>query len=204
MTDRIAHTRLAAAAPIAEDSDVAPYTFGNFTFGPCGLTVNGKPPQEEWEAVGDMLAVQVRGIQFQVGDWLRIGEELYGELAAQAIDARKWSESTARVYRHISGKVPMENRMLHRGLEYSHHQAVAALPVREQRTWLKRALGDGGERWSVGRLKQEIKSDAPLVETGWVVMARCKDGEQQASLKKELELRGYACDLITKHGVKEL
>lgn len=176
-------------------TSLAPYRYGHFIFSPNGLTVEGKPKFEEWEEVGHMLAVQARGIQFMVGDWLNWGEANFGELAAQVIDARSWSPSTVAVYRHVAGKVPAECRFLDRGLDYAHHQAVAALAPKEQKKWLRQALGDGGaeEHWPVTRLKAAIKDggDAPVSE--WFLIVGCGSEARREELRRDLELKGYRC-----------
>lgn len=192
MTDKVAHVQLAPEPPEKSWLELEPYTFGAFTFSAAGLSVVGTPPIEEWDAVGHMLAVQVRGLQFMVGDWLRIGETLYGERAAQVIDARHWSESTVRAYRWVAEKVPAENRMLDR-LDYAHHQAVAALAPREQKAWLKRACGDGEGRWTVPRLKAAIRNGSEPTETGWYVVVECASAAKRDALRKKLELEGYQC-----------
>lgn len=183
------------------DVDIPPYRYGRFTFSTSGLACDGEPKFEEWEDVGQVLAVQVRGLQFQVGDWLRIGEKYFGEKASQVIDARCWSESTVRVYRHVAEKVPVANRMLDRGLAYAHHQAVAALAPRQQKTWLTRALGNGdGRPWSVARLKTAIKSGADQPETGWWVLVSCTSAKDQEALVKRMELDGRTAKPTTRRG----
>lgn len=182
--------------------DIQPYAYGKFEFSVNGLRVTGEPTFEEWTQVGHKLSVDIRGIQLQVGDWLRIGDEYFGELAAQVIDARSWSESTVRVYRHVAMKVPIENRMLDRGLTYSHLQAVVALPLREQKKWLTQAAetDSAGKPWPVARLKAAIKAGGDQVVTSWVVIAFCESEAQRDTLLSELESRGIRCKASEKRG----
>ena len=181
--------------------EIPPFRYGRFTFSQNGLACDGKPEYDEWDDVGHVLAVQVRGLQLQVGDWLRIGEKFFGEKAAQVIDAQSWSESTVRVYRHVAGKVPMENRMIDKGLSYAHHQAVAALAPRQQKTWLMRALGNGdGTPWPVSRLKAAIRAGGDEPETGWWVLVSCSSAKDQEALVRRMEMDGRTAKPTTRRG----
>lgn len=168
---------------------LVPIEHGRFTITTNGLQCNGVPTYEEWEEIGHVLAVMVRGIQFCVGDWLRIGEQ-FGELAAQVIDARSWSDATVRVYKSIAERVPLQVRRMD-DLTFAHHMAVAALPPREQKRWLDRAAGNGdGESWTVNRLTQAVKAGHDRPATSWHVLATCASAREQAKIAKLLEREG--------------
>ncbi len=179
---------------------LAPIHHGKFTFTGQGLIVTGAPTYEEWEEVGAVLAVMDRGIQFLVGDWISYGQEKYGELAAQAIDARSWRPETVRAYVWLAKSVPPANRMLDRGLSIKHHLAVAALPPSEQRLWLRRALNEV-DPWTVSRLTTAIKHGEDQQPTGWLVLVRCHNAADQETLIKDMELSGRSAKAIVKRGV---
>ena len=186
-------------------SELEPYTYGKFEFSANGLRAIGKPTYAEWQQVGHKLAVDARSIAFQVGDWLRIGEEHFGELAAQVIDARQWQEETVRVYRYVAERVPMENRMLDRGLTYSHHQIVAKLSHPEQREWLgKAAEGDGEKPWPVARLKREIKhADGEASPLTFGITVFCADEADQQAGCRQLDALGRRYKTFVGGGLKE-
>ena len=198
----VAHVKalLEEPEPAAPDG-LAPVHHGKFTFTSCGMLVEGTPSYEEWAEVGGVLAVMHRGIQFLVGDWIAFGEKSYGELAAQAIDARSWSAETVRNYVWLAKSVPPTNRMLDRGLSVAHHQAVAHCSPKEQRTWLRKALSEETP-WSVGRLKAAIKEGADPQPTAWLLMVTCASEAKQRALQKQLELDGYAVTAVTRRSAK--
>ena len=187
------HTEKALAA--TEHVELEPYTYGKFEFSANGLRAIGKPTYAEWQQVGHKLAVDARSIAFQVGDWLRIGEEHFGELAAQVIDARQWQAE----------RVPMENRMLDRGLTYSHHQIVAKLSHPEQREWLgKAAEGDGEKPWPVARLKREIKhADGEASPLTFGITVFCADEADQQAGCRQLDALGRRYKTFVGGGLKE-
>jgi hypothetical protein len=184
----------------AEDGELAPIRFGKFTIASTGLLVEGNPTFEEWQKAGHLLLVMARGLQFAVGDWLNYGEDKFGEMAAQVIDARDWTEETVRVYRWVSARVPPQNRRITNEITFSHHQAVAKLPPKRQRELLKLAAKDKDDPWSVAKLKNEIRKTEPREEKDdapkYWVLVEARDIEDQALLKKEMEQSGRRCKLI--------
>ncbi len=201
MSDKIVHLKASFDAPaIHSDVELEPYTFGNFTFTPTGLRVKGTPHIDEWAAVGHMLAVQVRGLQFMTGDWLLYGEQHYGELAAQVIDARNWSDETVRVYRWVAEKVPQDCRR--EDLTFTHHFKVAGLKPQEQKKWLREAATSEEGQWSASRLGAAIRNGADVEPTKWFVLVEAKNKSKRDELQKELELRGLICRSIDKRGQK--
>jgi hypothetical protein len=201
MTEKIAHLKapLDTPLPIAADTALVPYTIGTFTFTASGISVDRPPTYEEWEDVGKMLAVQVRGIQFIVGDWLLLGETHFGEAAAQAIDSRSWSEETVRNYLWVAKNVPMENRR--DDLTFAHHQLVAGLKPQEQRKWLKRAATDDpAGPWPVSRLRAAVRKDEDEEPTAWCVLVEATTQAKRDELQKRLELEGHQCKAVERRG----
>jgi hypothetical protein len=180
------------------DGALAPVVHGKFSLSQTGLTWTGTPSFDEWREVGHVLCVMERGIQFLVGDWMRCGEQLYGELAAQVVDQRHWSLSTARNYTWVAEKVPPDVR--HPALSFRHHQLVAKLPPRQQKSWLAKAAGDGDGTWPVAQLKAAIKDGGEAPETSWWLVVRCATAADQEALRTELERRGHECAAQARHG----
>ena len=176
------------------------FTHGSLVFTCQGLAPPETPPPfQEWAEAGAMLATTTRGAAFVVGDWIRYGESHYGEMAAQAIDARSWSPNTVRVYRRLAELVPPAVRRMDR-LGVRHHLVVQSMPVDQQRYWLNRAAADADEKpWSVQELIDAIRSEHGREESGWFVVARCNDRAAMEELLKELEGRGHSCRTIVKY-----
>jgi len=165
---------------------------------PKGLIVKGKPSFEACEALWETFLTVERTIQMCVGDAMRYFRERWGERADQIISHRTgWSLSTIRAYEWTAEKVPQGIRRLD-VLDYSHHQAVARLPPRDQKKWLDRAA-EGDERqgvvepWPVSRLKAAIKANGDQPVTTWVCVAFCDSEGQRDKLLSELESRGIRC-----------
>lgn len=153
----------AALAPFAV------WELGDFRIGPTGLVVPADLTFEQWTKMGDLLRTWHAGIQWLVGDWLLIGEARFGDLAAQVIDARHWSDETARTYRYVAEAVPPENRRA--DLSFSHHQMCSSLPPDQQKVWLERAAT---EEWKTPRLKAELLSArSPDVEMARALFIVC-------------------------------
>jgi hypothetical protein len=187
-----------APDPVEPDG-LEPVRHGKFTFTSQGLvvdTTDGEPTFEEWGQAMHTVAVLVRGIAFLVGDLIRYGEARFGEMAAQIIDARSWQPETVRVYKWLAENVPMENRMLDRGLSVKHHQIVGKLPEQEQRKWLRLALNDGGEPWTTARLGQAIKNGSDMTPSRFFVLVEARSERVRDELQKKLELDGYFCKAV--------
>lgn len=175
------------------------FTFGGFILNVNGLVVPKDMPFQEWEKLGDRLAVMERGIQFVIGDWLNMLEDRFGEEAAQAIDATRWSEKTLSACRWVAKSVPPESRMMDRGLSFEHHKAVAKLSPSKQRTWLKKAAGDGTEQpWTVARLRAAMTAGEDLPIVGWRLLVTCDSPEDRQQLQDRLEGQGKACKPVDK------
>jgi len=122
-------------------------------------------PYESWEDIGRCISFAGNAWQWWVGDWITIGETLYGEQAAQAIDdpATRYD-----VMRRVTGaeqqtllNVASVARKVKRGvrrqeLRFSHHAVVAPLEANEQRHWLALAVKN---QWTVAELRQALKDE---------------------------------------------
>ena len=121
-------------------------------------------PYDRWEALGRFLGSLGRRCSWYVGDWLIFGEALYGESAAQGVEAttrERYSEAervtgldhgTLMNVRSVCSRVPRERRRPE--LPFSHHAEVASLEPDDQVFWLNRAVEDGLSRRA---LRDEIR-----------------------------------------------
>jgi hypothetical protein len=97
----------------------------------AGLTI------DEYEMLGRALGRAEAGIIWLVGDYLNIGEKVYGDDFYQVADAVGLAPQTLTNRRSICDRVPRSRRRL--GLTFSHHAEVAYLEPEEQKRWLKQA-----------------------------------------------------------------
>lgn len=165
-----------------------PVNFGDhFRITASGLDVIGEPDFDTCHALWESLRSLERGIQFAIGDAAKYIREHFGEKADQIITAATgWSHETVRAYEWTAEKVPHNVRHME-SLTYSHHQAVAKQPPREQAKWLGKA--SEGE-WSVAKLKSEMKH-ADATEVVYWLVVKCKNEDDREKLQKRLESQGY-------------
>ena len=117
--------------------------------------------------------VQVQGaVQWYIGDWLRMGEEICGHSYEEAVQA---VVNTTGLDRHtitdcsLVAKEFSNTARRRAELSWGHHRALLDKGLeksvgkkrrkQEQKRWLEKAVkGDGdGKSWSVHRLRDEIK-----------------------------------------------
>lgn len=94
----------------------------------------------EFEHLCGVLGALHEAVRFAIGDAIIQGEALYGESAYQAFERFQLSEEAMKEYVRVAQRVPRARRR--KGLSWSHHRAVAALPAPDQKEWLKRAVDD--------------------------------------------------------------
>lgn len=192
-----------AIAGILTDTDEKVELVEGFSLTINGLDVRGRPPMERWDELGRMFRVTERGIQFGIGDFANLAEEIFGEAASQLIDADGWSEQTLAVYRWMASRIAKADRRMDR-LSVGHHLAVAALSVAQQRKWLKAAAADDEDRpWTVLRLRTAIAENGDQPEAGWWVIVCCKDVKEQAKVIAEQERAGRIAKASTRRKRKE-
>ena len=155
-----------------------------------GLIVIGRPSIDAFAALGETLRTLDRSIQFVIGDYFREVEDRFHEKSSQLLDHTGWSEQTLKTYRWTAKQVPSENRRMD-VLSYSHHQAVAALPIARQKELLdKSADGDGTKPWSVQRLKAEITSTTTGTPMTFGVSVFCESEADQEACCRQLDNLG--------------
>jgi len=155
------------------------------------------PTYAEYEALGAWLSVAEAALPWWLGAWVNLGEELFGERAAQAAQFADVQVDTVKQYAWVERRVPEAIRDPE--LSFSHHREVADLPPVEQRRWIKQAkAGDGGGTWSVDKLRREIKTAktaTPEEEpTVWVLVA-CKGTQDAERLVDRMQRDGRTAKL---------
>lgn len=144
------------------------------------LSIEPGLEQLSWELIGSLLTRIQSGVQWWVGDWMDYGEKAYGEKYAQAVDAYEQTGinvDTLRNYQWVSERVPVIRRLT--TLSWSHHQAIAALPPKEQTAWLTKAVTEGLSYRELRREveKSERKKKFKLVDSVLEkIMGRIEDG----------------------------
>jgi hypothetical protein len=124
---------------------------------PTALTLLDELDFEEWEEIGARLG-QLRDMTaWAFGDWLLFGEAVYGELAAQGIEATGRSKITLLEYVRVARQVPPSRRRPQ--LSFTHHQLVASKTPAEQIEWLDRAEAN---HWSVEEFRGMLRGDPAL------------------------------------------
>jgi hypothetical protein len=96
---------------------------------------------DEFEAICVLLGRMHEAVRFAIGDLIILGEQLYKEQAYQALERLNLSEKGRLEYVRVAEKVARSVRR--KDLSWSHHRAVAALPPKEQRQWLREASQKG-------------------------------------------------------------
>lgn len=105
----------------------------------------------EWERIGDSLAYVERNVDWWIGDWWAYGTHAYGERAKVAAESR-FAPQTLMNYAWVASSVESSRRR--EALSFSHHEAVANLPVQEQERFLDRAEAEG---WTRAELRKAVK-----------------------------------------------
>jgi len=114
---------------------------------------------EQLEAVGMLLGRMHQSLRFALGDWLFLMENRFPEKFSQAAEILGISEEGMREYLRVSEKVPKSIRR--EALSWSHHRAVAALEIPDQKEWLERAED---ERLSHHQLRDQLRTrEEPVI-----------------------------------------
>lgn len=123
-------------------------------------------PFERWQALMSLFGSIDRRTRWYIGDGILFGEDVYGELAAQAADDKTsrydlaqrvtgLDPGTLKNITSICNRVPKERR---RGeLGFWIHAEVTSLEPDEQTHWLQRAVEEG---WGREELRKEIRGVA--------------------------------------------
>ena len=146
------------------------FDIDSFTFSPTGLKPReGEFDMDQWQRLGEFIRLTNQACQWWWGDWLNMGEDKFGEHAAQALEATRWDEETLRVYAWVCRNVPPVTRVS--GVPFSHYQCLAKLPESKQLEWAEKVASDD---LSVRQLRLAMKGDT-TDESQPCVLIRCKN-----------------------------
>ena len=106
----------------------------------------------EWAEQGRRLGVIGRGAGWWIGDWLRYGNQRFGERYVRASRITGYDVQTLMNMVYVASRVPPEERR--EGLSWSHHAEVAAAEPGDRARWLDMAET---ERLSVRCLREEVR-----------------------------------------------
>jgi hypothetical protein len=107
---------------------------------------------EQWSRQGRRLGAVGRAVAWWIGDWLRYGNERWGERYVRAARLTGYDVQTLTNMVYVASSIPPDERR--QGLSWSHHAELAALEPGERQKWLDRAES---ERLSVRCLREEMR-----------------------------------------------
>lgn len=111
-----------------------------------------KLSRNRYEAIGALLGRSYKTLQFAIGDWLLLGEALYGEESYQYSEVLDMSPEGRTQYLRVALAIAPGRRRSE--LSWSHHRTVSPLEPRDQDFWLERAIEKG---WSNRELGEQIR-----------------------------------------------
>jgi hypothetical protein len=132
-------TTVRSAQPTAELTQVAWTPLGDI-----GLA--------EWSAVGRRFGEIGRCSQWWLGDWIRYGNERFGERYTRAVKLTGYDVQSLMNMVYVASRFDISRRR--ENLSWSHHSAVASLELDSQEQWLSRAVAD---KLSVADLRVELR-----------------------------------------------
>jgi hypothetical protein len=162
-------------------------------------------PYAKYEALGVLLGKVGSAVKFWIGDYLLIGEELYGERAAQASEALNLSAEGRQECLRVALANPRSRRRP--GLSWWHHRLVAArwITPGQREQLLDRAER---ERLSTRELEAAVRDLRVLDSDSRGATADCRDlaAAAAADLRVALIACGHADDIevIVRSGPVEL
>lgn len=172
-----------------ENKDIV---YSSFKLHKNGLSAIGTPSFEQWEEVGKFIKKAEGSVHFWIGDWLNYGEQKWGEMYAQAMDATEYEYDTLRKDKYISKELDFGLRSPN--LSRSHAVEIAPLPQEEKEYWAEEIAK---EHIPVRELKQKIKEKQKEIAASKVII-----GEQSNDIKiihddfRNVELEPNSIDII--------
>ena len=112
---------------------------------------------EDYEGLGDFLGALGRAYPFWVGDFLNIGEDVFGERFAQIEVNLPHSPQTLANYKSVSKQIPPSRRR--KGLSYSTHAEVAYLLPAERDALLAQAAKEGWKREEMREARRAMQGE---------------------------------------------
>ena len=118
-----------------------------------GLHLPASVTRDEYEALGALLGQWHEASKWAIGDYLRIGPELFGDEAYQLQESLRISPESRAQYVRVSTAIDPERRRHEEPLTWSHHRNVAHLPPEDQDNWLERAYVNS---WNSGEMYAQL------------------------------------------------
>lgn len=193
------------------DADAVDYQMSPDVYRPTELHVDpAKLEWAEWQAHGHRLRRVESGHQWWWGDWLRLGEDRFGEAVYGVIDifaAEKTLQQWVRIAVLFS---PTDRRP---ELTFSHHKEAAGLPtLPARRKALKLAVENA---WSTRELADYVRQNKPADEGApagepeaatshtWRRSFRLDAIFESIGDEIDSELEEFLDELIDRHDVRE-
>ena len=127
---------------------------------PTSLQLPSDITYAQFEGLLGYLGTVNRRLMWYIGDAVLFGEGAFTEQVAQAVLATGLNEGTILNRVYVCRNIPPSRRIA--SLSFGTHEAVSALPAREQRYWLEKAAKQG---WTRQQLRQAMaarrKDDKP-------------------------------------------
>lgn len=133
----------------------------------------------QWVADGQRLGAIGRGVNWWLGDWLRFGNDKFGERYVRASRITGYDVQTLMNMVYVASRFEAERRR--ERLSWSHHAELAALEPETRERWLTRAEE---ERLSVRDLRGELRRVTRLREHE-AVAAAGREGAPTAATAAE-------------------
>jgi hypothetical protein len=127
------------------------------TLTPTELVISAELTFDDWESVGFQLGLIRDMTTWALGDWVAVGETLFGERMAQGVEATGRKKATLLEYARVARRVARSRRRPN--LSWTHHQVVASREPPEQDELLDRAEAN---RWTVEELRGMLSDPAYL------------------------------------------
>ena len=148
-------TKTRSAAPLPVNA-IVPTEDGALGFRAFRLTriglQSGDASYEDWMALGDFLWQVEGSLQWLIGDWIVMGESVYGQTYEQIAAVTGYAIPTLYDYAYVAANVQFSVRT--ENLSFGHHKLIAALSPEDQRYWLEQAAAGG---WSISALRKALK-----------------------------------------------
>ena len=104
---------------------------------PNGLQVTGNPSIDDWIKCGRFIKSSEGAVHWWIGDWIRHGENVYGEKYSQYIDELGFEYGTLRDDVWVAERIELSRR--HDNLSFGHHREIASFEPIEQDRLLAKA-----------------------------------------------------------------
>lgn len=139
-----------------------------------GLNLPHNIDRAGWEQLGIYIGALHNVSRWAIGQWLIEGEQRWGELYAQGMEATGLAYETLTNYANVCRSVAPPRRRTE--LSFSHHAEVAKLEPDVQEHWLQRAVDEHLSRRDLRELirppiPRQVFNGVPSIET--VPVHRC-------------------------------